>query len=89
MNGGRVESFRRIKDGNGRLTLKEDKARKIWKDYFEDVYNIDTQGQVAVYMCGFDGIQRGNYFGREPIRRTEVEVRIGKLQVRMRSLERW
>ena len=31
-------------------------------------------------MCGFDRIQRGNYFGREPIRRAEVEVRVGKLK---------
>ena len=35
-------------------------------------------------MCGFNGIQRGNFFGRESIRRTEVEVRavIGKLKNR-------
>ena len=44
-------------------------------------------------MCGFDGVWRGNYFGGEPIRRTEVEVRVGglrmeRLQVRNRSLER-
>ena len=31
-------------------------------------------------MCGFDGIQRGNYFGGEPIGRAEVEVRVGKLK---------
>ena len=31
-------------------------------------------------MCGFDGIQRANYFGRELIRRMEVEVRVGKLK---------
>ena len=31
-------------------------------------------------MCGFDGVGRGNYFGGEPIRRTEVEVKVGKLK---------
>ena len=31
-------------------------------------------------MCGFDGIQRGNYFEGEPIGRAEVEVRVGKLK---------
>ena len=31
-------------------------------------------------MCGFDGVQRGNYFKGEMIRRTEVKVRVGKLQ---------
>ena len=44
-------------------------------------------------MCGFDGVQKGNYFRGEPIGRAEVEVRVGKLknerpQVRMRSQEK-
>ena len=52
----------------------------IWKEYFEDLYNIDTQEQVAVHMCGFDGIRRSNYFGEEPIGRAEVEMRVGKLK---------
>ena len=30
-----------------------------------------TQKQVAVHVCGFDGIRRGNYFGGEPIGRAE------------------
>ena len=35
-------------------------------------------------ICGgFDGVRRGNYFGRDPIRRTEVEVRVEKLNNRM------
>ena len=54
--------------------------RNIWKEYFEDLYNIDTQEQVAVPMCGFDGIRRGYYFGGEPIGRVEIEVRVGKLK---------
>ena len=55
----------------------------IWKEYFEDLYNIDTQKQVAVHMCGFDGFRRGNYFGGEVIRRTKVEARVGKLKNEM------
>ena len=31
-------------------------------------------------MYGFDEVWRGNYFGVEPIKRTEVEVRVGKLK---------
>ena len=31
-------------------------------------------------MCRFDIIQRSNYFGGDPIGRTEVEVRVGKLK---------
>ena len=78
--GGKVECCSRVKDGNGRLTQGEDEARKIWNEYFEDLYNIDTQEEVTVHMCGFDGIQRGNYFGGEPIRKAEVELRVGKLK---------
>ena len=61
--------------------------RKIWKEYFEDLYNIDTEEQVAVHMYGFDGIRRGNYL--EPSGRSEVEVkwassRMERPHVRMR-----
>ena len=31
-------------------------------------------------MCSFDGIQRGNYFGGEPISSIEVEVRVRKIK---------
>ena len=48
--------------------------------YYEDLYNIDAHEQVAVHMCSFDGVQRGNYFREEPIRRMEVEVRVGRLK---------
>ena len=48
--------------------------------YLEDLLNIDTQEEVAVHMCGFDGVQRGNYFRGETIGRAEVEVRVGKLK---------
>ena len=61
--GGKVESYNRINSGNGRLAQGDDEARKIWKEHFEDLCNIDTQEEVAVYMCGCDGARRGNYFG--------------------------
>ena len=42
---------------------------------------IDTQEQDAVHICDSDGVRKGNYFGGEPIRRTEVEVRgVGTLR---------
>ena len=93
VNGGKVENSNRIKDRNGRLVLEEAEVQRIWKEYYEDLYSIDTQEQVVVHMCGFDGVWRGNYFGGEPIVRMEVEVRVGKLrmerlQLRMRSQER-
>ena len=49
------------------MAQEEDEVRRIWKEYYEDLYNIDTQEQVAVYMCSFDRIRRGNYFRREPL----------------------
>ena len=66
--------------------------RRVWKDYFKDLYNIDTQEQV-VAMYGFNSVQRGNYVGGGPIR-TEVEARVrkvnnGKVAVRLRSREKW
>ena len=78
--GGKVDSCSKIKDGNGRLAQGENEVIKIWREYFEDLYNIDTRKQVAVHICGFDMIWRGNYFGGDPIERTEVEVRVGKLK---------
>ena len=52
----------------------------IFKEYFEDLYYIKTQEQVALHMCGFNGIRRGNYFGGEPIGRAEVEMKVCKLK---------
>ena len=71
VNEGKVESCSRIKDGNGGLALGEDEVRRIWKDYFEDLYNIETKEQIAVCICGIDGVQKDNYFGGEPIKRIE------------------
>ena len=31
-------------------------------------------------MCGFDFIPRTNYFGRQPIRKAEIEMRVGKFK---------
>ena len=75
-----MESFRRIKDRNEWSAQGEDDMQRIWKEYFEDLYNIDTQEEVALHMCGFGRIWKGNYFGGEPIERAEVEVRVGKLK---------
>ena len=62
-----MKSSSRTKDKKGKLAHGEDELRKIWKELFQDLYNIDTQEEVAVPMCGFDRIRRGNYFGGEPI----------------------
>ena len=49
--------------------------------YFEDLYNIDTQEQIAVHMCDCDEARRCNYFAGEPIKRTDVDVRVGRLRM--------
>ena len=71
-NGGKVENSNQIKE--------EAEVQRVSKEYYEYLYNIDTQEKVAVHMCGFGGVQRGNYFGGELIRRMEVEVRVGKFK---------
>ena len=40
-----MERCSRVKDGNGRVAQGEDAVKKIWKEYFEDLYNIDTHEQ--------------------------------------------
>ena len=49
-----MENCSRIKDGNGKLAQEEDELQRIWKGYFEDLYNIDTQEQVA--LMGFGNV---------------------------------
>ena len=39
VNGKKLESWSRIKDGKGRLALGEVKVQRIWKEYFEGLYN--------------------------------------------------
>ena len=41
---------------------------------------IETKEAIVLYMCGFYVVRKGNYFEEEPIRRSEVEVRVGKLK---------
>ena len=43
-------SWSRIKDGNGSMGGGEDGVRRTWKDYFEDLYNIETEHQAVVHM---------------------------------------
>ena len=44
------------------------------------MYNLNTPEQAAFHVCGFYEVRTGNYFGGEPIRGTEVEVRVGMLK---------
>ena len=55
-------------------------CERLGRNMFEGllVYNEDTEGQITFIICGFDGNRRDNYFEGEPVRRTEVEVRLKK-----------
>ena len=47
-------------NGSGRLVQGEDKAQNIWKEYFEDLFNIDTQEEVVVNTCGLEVVTSPN-----------------------------
>ena len=51
-----MEGCSRIKDGNGRLAQGEDEVRRIWKEYFEDLYNIDAINLLSVVRKIYAGI---------------------------------
>ena len=49
-------------------------CQKTWKNYFDDLYNIDRDGCVTINMYSSDGIRKGNYFGEKLVKRNEVEM---------------
>ena len=56
--GEKVESYNRIKEGNKRLAQGEDEVRRIWKEYFENLYTID----LGCPTCGVCD-KRGPVYG--------------------------
>ena len=42
-------------DRNGRLAVENNDLQKSYKEYVEDIYNMDTEERVTVNICGFDG----------------------------------
>ena len=44
-----MENCNKIKDGKGRLALEEAEVRRIRKEYFDDLCNIDTQERVPEF----------------------------------------
>ena len=85
-NGGKVKNSNRIKDGNLRLVLEEAEVRRIWREYYEYLYNIDTQKQVAVHMFDFNGVRRGNYFGGISLLSVVGKTCAGILEDRVRKV---
>ena len=58
------------------MALGEGEVQRIWKEYFVDLYYIDTQEPI----CSFDDVLKGNYLRGGLIRRIEVEVRMRKFK---------
>ena len=56
--------------------VEEDNVRKTWKEYFQDLYNGDTEKRVLDTICGFEGVKRCNCFWKELLKRTDREVRL-------------
>ena len=50
--------------------MGEEDLWKIWKDYFEDLYNVDVGEKVSI--CGFDIARMGYCY--ESVGRIKLEV---------------
>src|SRR5678815_4077047 len=44
----------------------------VWKEHFENLHNINSNEEVIVNVCGFDGARGNRYFGDEVISKEEV-----------------
>ena len=51
-----------MKDGVTRMAIWENDVREIWKEYFENLFNMDGEEQMAVNMCGFEGAEGPNKY---------------------------
>ena len=51
---------------NGRMVVGNNEVQRTWK-YLEDLY-MDTEEQVAIYMCSFGGVQEVIIFEESQLR---------------------
>ena len=65
---------------NGVFVTDEMDVRGVWKEHFENLHNINSNDEVLVNVCGFDGTRRNRYFGDEVISKEEVMGRVRKLK---------
>ena len=52
---GKRKNWSRKKDRSERLAVQENDVREIRKEYFESLYNRNTEGYVTINIWGFDG----------------------------------
>ena len=74
-----MENCNRIKFRTEKIAVGEDKGRQTWKEYFKDLYNVDTEEQITVSMCEPEGARKVNYFGEQSMRKFEAEARMKRL----------
>ena len=58
-----MENGSRIKGITGKVVMGADNVRKTWKEYLEDLYNVDTYERVSLNMFILGG--GCELFGRE------------------------
>ena len=83
-----TKSYIKIKDEARRLATREDDMGKTWKEYFEDLYNVNKVEWVVANMHGFEGARRGNNFGGLPVRRTKIKMRVKRYNIRGQSSQK-
>ena len=69
-----------VKDGSGRALSGEEEVKKRWKEYFEQLYNVDIGARAKVNLFGFEGVSRSMYRGNESISMQEVERAVKRLK---------
>ena len=77
---GKVEGCSRINDGNGMRAQGENEVRKIWKEYFGDLYNIDTSNRLQSTCVALMGSGEVTTSEESQLEELRVEVRVGKIK---------
>src|SRR5678815_4291707 len=65
---------------DGVFVIDEMDVSGVWKEHFENLYNIGSNDEVIMTVCGFDGTRRNRYFGDEVISKEEEMGRVRKLK---------
>jgi len=70
----------KVKDASGRMLLRDNDVKERWKEYFEELLNVEMQDQIVVNEYGLQDLNRSEYLGCEAVRKEEVVDALGKLK---------
>ena len=79
-NGSTKSGCKRIKGRDGSMLIEEEDVKNRWREYFESLFNVRANADINVNMCGFGGVRRSLYLGRECISKDEVTRAMRKLK---------